>query len=116
MTVRFQADADLNLVIVLAVVRREPAIDFQTSLSASLPGRKDPEVLAMAAREGRVLVTHDQRTMPQHFAEFIATRMSPGVLVLPQHMPVSLAVEELLLIWGATEAEEWTNRICYLPI
>jgi hypothetical protein len=29
---------------------------------------KDGEVLALAARDGRVLVTHDQTTMPTHFA------------------------------------------------
>lgn len=31
MRVRFQADADLNQTIVLALLRREPVIDFQTA-------------------------------------------------------------------------------------
>jgi len=116
MRVRFQADADLNQIILLAVIRREPAIDFQTAGAAGLAHRVDSEVLAMAAREGRVLVTHDHRTMPRCFAEFVATQASPGLLVAPQHLSVSVVVEELLLIWNATEAEEWTNRICYLPL
>lgn len=116
MRVRFQADADLNLVILLALVRREPAIDFQTAVAAGLAGLSDREVLAMASRDGRVLVTHDQKTMPRHFAEFIATEASAGLLVVPQHLPPSVAVDELLLIWGASDAEEWTNRICYLPL
>jgi predicted nuclease of predicted toxin-antitoxin system len=116
MRVRFQADADLNLVILLALVRREPVIDFQTALKADLSRHTDPEVLAIAAAQGRILVTHDQRTMPRHFAEFIATITSPGLLVIPQHLPVSTGVEDLMLIWGASEAEEWTNRICYLPL
>jgi len=25
-------------------------------------------------------------------------------------------VEELLLIWAATSAKDWTNRICDLPL
>ena len=116
MRVRYQADADLNLVILLAAVRREPAIDFQTAVAAGLAGLTDPEVLALAAREGRVLVTHDQRTMPHHFAEWIKTETSPGLILVPQRLPISVAVEELLLIWGATDAEEWTNRACYLPL
>ena len=37
--------------------------------------------------------------------------MSAGVLIIPQKMPVAQVAEELLLIWAATEAEEWTNRI-----
>ena len=54
--------------------------------------------------------------MPRHFADFIATASSRGVLILPQHIPISVAVEELLLIWNATDSEEWTNRVCYLPL
>jgi hypothetical protein len=57
MKVRFQADADLNQTILLATLRREPAIDFQTALAAGLTGLDDPSVLARAATEGRVIVT-----------------------------------------------------------
>jgi hypothetical protein len=116
MRVRFQADANLNLVILLAVVRREPAIDFQTAVAANLAGLSDREVLAMAHRDGRVLVTHDQSTMPDHLAEFIAAQSSSGLLIVPQHLSVSVVVEDLLLIWAASEAEEWTDRACYLPL
>jgi hypothetical protein len=31
---RFQADADLNEIIVSALLRREPTIDFQTATAA----------------------------------------------------------------------------------
>jgi hypothetical protein len=77
---------------------------------------KDPEVLATAAREGRILVSHDCRTMPRHFANFIAAGTSPGVLLVPQHLPMSVAVEEIVLIWSAADAEEFINRICFLPL
>ena len=116
MKVRFQADADLNHVIVLAVLRREPAVDFQTALAARLAGLLDPDVLALAARDGRILVSHDYTTMPDHFARFIATQTSPGILIVPQHLPAAIVADELLLIWQASEAEEWVNRICYLPL
>jgi len=116
MKIRFQADADLNQLILLATVRREPEIDFQTAIAASLTHLSDREVLAIAARQGRMLVTHDQKTMPRHFAEFITMETSPGLLVVPQHLSVAAAVEDLLLIWFATEADEWVNRICFLPI
>ena len=36
MKVRFQADADLNEIIVTALLRREPSIDFQTATAAGL--------------------------------------------------------------------------------
>lgn len=116
MTVRFQADADLNQIILLAVRRREPAVDFQTAIEAGLTGFTDPEVLAFAAREGRILVTHDRKTMPRHFFEFLSLDTSAGVLIIPQHLSVAAALDDLLLIWYATEAEEWINQIRSLPL
>ncbi|MBI3328624.1 MAG: DUF5615 family PIN-like protein [Nitrospinae bacterium] len=116
MTVRFQADANLNQIILLAVRRREPAVDFQTAMEGGLAGLNDPEVLRLAAREGRVLVSHDRKTMPRHFFAFISMDTSAGVLIIPQHLSVAAAVDDLLLIWYATEAEEWINQIRSLPL
>jgi hypothetical protein len=116
MKVRYQADADLNQDILTAVIRREPTIDFQTADDAYLFELPDPEVLKLAASEGRVLVSHDQSTMVNHFADFILNATSAGLLIIPQSLPLHDAVEELILIWAASEAEEWVNRISYLPI
>ncbi|MBI3653226.1 MAG: DUF5615 family PIN-like protein [Acidobacteria bacterium] len=116
MTIRFQADADLKQTIVRAILRREPGMDFQTAVAGGLSGLTDPEVLAVAARERRILVSHDKRTMPYHFSEFIKGQSSPGLLIIPQQIRIAVAVEELLLIWSDSEAEEWVNRICQLPL
>jgi hypothetical protein len=116
MKVRFQADADLNQILLKATLRREPAIDFQTAHAAALVALNDEQVLAVAAGQGRVLVTHDRKTMPKHFAEFIATQESPGVIIVPQKLSVNAAVEDLILIWGASESEEWINRIKSIPL
>lgn len=70
MKVRFLADADLNKAIVTGVVRREPSVDFMTAQAAGLRGMKDPEVLELAAKEERILVSHDAGTMPGHFRQF----------------------------------------------
>ena len=113
---RFQADADLNQIIVRAVLRREPSIDFQTAHAAKLEGLDDNKVLELAADEGRVLVTHDRRSMPKHFADLISSKTSAGVVIISQKLPISQTVEDLVLIWAATEAEEWINRILVLPL
>lgn len=116
MKVRFQADADLNQIIVQATLRREPAIDFQTAQAAKLSGLEDEEVLEIATKSGRLLVTHDRKTIPHYFGEFIISQASPGVLIVPQKLPVANVVEDLILIWAANEAEEWLNRIRSLPL
>lgn len=98
MMLRFQADANLNQITVRVVCRREPSVDFQTAQAAGLSGVVEPEVLARAAEEGRILVTHDSQTMHHHFAAFIMTQPSPGIFLIPQHLAITSAVEDLLLI------------------
>jgi hypothetical protein len=116
MKVRFQADADFNQNIVRAVRRRDSTIDFQTAHDARLHGVDDERVLARAAEEGRLVVSHDYRTMPHHFATFVTTRTSAGVLIVSQALSLSDVVADLLLIWEASEAEEWINRFDTLPL
>lgn len=48
-TVRFQADADLRQAIVTGTIRRQPSLDSQSAYTALLEGKKDSEVLAIAA-------------------------------------------------------------------
>jgi Domain of unknown function (DUF5615) len=116
MPLRFQADADLNQIIVAAVVRRVREIDFRTATAAGLAGLADPEVLAVAARDDRILVTHDQTSMPRHFGEFIRSNRSAGLIIVPQLHSIRDAVDDLILIWTVTQPDEWTNRLIYLPI
>jgi Domain of unknown function (DUF5615) len=113
---RFQADADLSHTIVLAATRHEAALDFQSAIVGEVIGLGDPEVLQRAADADRVLVTHDRRTMPHHFARFIQHRRSPGLIVVPQSLTISAVLDDLLLIWSATDADELVNRICVLPL
>lgn len=116
MKIRFQADADLNEDIVNGVIRRVPEVDFQTAKDAGLEGLPDERVLTLAAGEGRILVSQDWKTMPYHFAEFITAHSSPGVLIIPQQLGVHEAIEELIMIWAASEAEEHANSIRRLPL
>ena len=43
-------------------------------------------------------------------------KYSPGVLLVPQSLDVGTAIEELLLIWLASGASEWDNRLEWLPL
>ena len=116
MRIRFQADADLNQIIVKATLRLEPSIDFQTAQAAGLAGLDDPGVLKVAAVQGRILVSHDRRTMPTHFGQFIGLENSPGVLIVSRNLPIAQIAADLFLIWSASEPEEWVNRIRSLPL
>jgi hypothetical protein len=116
-SIRFQADNDLNRLIVAATFRREPALDFQSAQTAQLDYLDDETVLQRAASEGRILVTHDKRTLPKHFASFLAKgNSSPGVLlVIPQDVPLRPVVDTLILIWVDDRPETWQNAITVIP-
>lgn len=113
---RFQADADLNQKIIAGLRRREPTLDFQTAHQGDVTNRPDPEVLLTAARAGRILVSHDRRSMPGQFARFIETQSSPGLIVVSQELDLAAAIDDLLLIWAASVAEDWQDKIGFVPI
>jgi hypothetical protein len=115
MKVRYQADNDLRLAIVRGVVRSEPLVDFRSAQAARLDRKNDLEVLALSADDGRILVSHDFRTMPEHFRQFAEDQLSPGVFLINQDLPVGQAIESLCPIWEASEASEWENRVCLIP-
>jgi predicted nuclease of predicted toxin-antitoxin system len=115
MRLRFQADNDLDQRIVTATKRLDSLIDFPTVPALSLHEADDPTVLALAAREGRVLVPHDCRTMPGHFRTLILKQESPGLIIASLRLPIGRAAELLHLLWAASEAEEYRNIIYSLP-
>jgi len=54
--------------------------------------------------------------MPAHFRRFIGQQSSPGIIVIPQRMRVKFVAEDRLLMWAASDAEEWQNTVVYLPL
>jgi hypothetical protein len=116
LSLRFQADADLKYSIVRAVRSREPSIDFASAADSRLDNLSDPEILERAEQEGRILVTHDRRTMLTYFrARLRAGKWSPGVMVVSQGAPIGAVVEAIVLAWSASEPSEWRGQVHHLP-
>jgi len=114
--VRFLADANFNQKIVAGLLLREFSIEFalpQTTIPARM---KDPDVLDLAQVAGRIVVSHDVTTMPRWFNECVDERRSAGLILVPDVAPIRDVIEDLLLIWHLTEAEEWVNRMEWLPL
>jgi predicted nuclease of predicted toxin-antitoxin system len=109
--IRFQADENLNEDIVTGVLRRALEIDFEFANHAGLYKLPDLEVLAIAARDERILITHDRRSIPEQFAKFIETQTCPGIFIISQKASVARAIEELILIWTLSEAGDYVNSI-----
>ncbi len=39
-----------------------------------------------------------------------------GLLMLNQRQPVGTVIDSLVLIWSASEAEEWRGVVAFLPL
>jgi hypothetical protein len=113
---RFQADADFNRRIVIGLRRREPAIDFKDAHTGGIVDLPDPAVLLRSAALDRIVVSHDRKTMPAHFAQFLTGHSSPGLIIVPQDLAIGDAIDDLLLLWAATEAEDWRGKVGFLPL
>lgn len=116
MSIRFQADADLNFDIVKGVRLQEPAIDFASATEAGLRSLSDPEILERVAVSNRILVTHDRRTMLNHFRNRLAVgKSTPGLLVVSQDAPIGSVVESIVVLWSVSDPAELRDQAYHLP-
>jgi hypothetical protein len=109
---RFQADNDLDQRILEATLRLVPDCDFKTAPEAGFhTGTPDPEVLLQTAADERVLVSHDLKTLPGHFGEFIAQHNSPGVIIIRQEVAIRDAALWLQFFYEVGAPEDFCNII-----
>jgi hypothetical protein len=111
------ADENFNGTIVRGVQRLLPTIDFVRIQDVGLTSATDPEVLAWAAREKRILFSHDVATLRQFAYERVARgEPMPGVFEAPLSLPVRQAIDDILLIAQCSEAAEWDGQVRFLPL
>jgi hypothetical protein len=110
-------DQDFNHNILRALRRRVPDLDAVTAHDAGLASATDPELLAWAAEVGRVLVTHDRKTMPAHASRRMKNgeRVS-GVFVVPRQLPIQNAINDLEIIVSCSDKSDWESIVRYLPL
>ena len=114
---RFAAEENFNNDIVRGLRRRNPNLDVVRVQEAGLSGAVDHDVLEWAAREGRVLLTHDVSTMTRYAYERVeAGRAMPGVLQVSRDVSLTLVIGDVLLIAECSIAGEWEGQVRYLPL
>lgn len=115
--VRFPADENFSGDIVRTLKLRRPGLDLVRVQDVGLNGRDDPAVLAWAAGEDRIVVTHDRATMPDFAYDRVAADLSmPAMFVLNDRIAVRDAVEGLLLVDSCSEHPEWAGIVVRLPL
>jgi hypothetical protein len=114
---QFLADENFNNQIVRGVLRRSPDVDIVRVQDVNLSGADDPTVLAWAAQEDRIILTHDVATMITFAYERIQAGLSmPGLFEVSRRIPIGLAIEEVILIAECSLDGEWEGQVRFLPL
>jgi len=114
---RLASDADVHGDIIRGLRRRRPDIDLERTLDALPEGASDPDILAWAASENRVLVTNDRNTMIGFAYRRAATGASvPGLIVTTTEQSIGSAISDILLIAEFMPDEEIKQQVVvFLP-
>ena len=113
----FAADENFNIHIINGVLRRLPIANILRVQDSGLEGADDPAVLAWAANEGRVLLTHDVNTLTAFAYERVAHGLAmPGVFEVSLKVPISDAIEDILLLAECSLEGEWEGQVNHLPL
>lgn len=111
------ADENFNHDIVRGVLRRSPRVDIVRLQDVGLSGADDRSVLAWAAAEDRVLLTHDVATITRYAYERAARgEPMPGVFEVSRSVALHAAIEDVLLVAECSAPGEWEGQVRYLPL
>jgi hypothetical protein len=111
------ADENFNGSIARGMLLRNPDLDLVRVQDVGLSGADDQTVLEWAARQGRVLLTHDYKTVPKYAYQRVrAGQLMVGVFVCDTYVAVQQAIEDILLLAECSAVGEWEGQVRYLPL
>lgn len=114
---RLLADENLDGNIVRGLLRRLPATDLVRVQEVGHSGLPDLEILAWAAAERRVVVTHDVATMTRFAYERVGAGLQmPGVIQIVHSASIGQAVDELVFVTEYHGETEMEGQVLYLPL
>lgn len=112
---KFWADENFRGDILRGLLNQYPELDVVRVQDTHLMSTPDPDLLEEAAKIGAVLLTHDIRTIPPFANKRVAEgKPMSGVIVIAQNMPVKEAIHELAIFIGASQEDDFVNRVEYL--
>jgi hypothetical protein len=114
---RLLADENFRNNIVRGLIRLVPTLDVTRVQDEGLSGADDPSVLAWAADNNRIVLTHDLETMPVFAFERVSKgQKMPGMFYIPHQFPAGSAIREVQLVVECSQPDEWIDTVLYLPL
>ena len=111
------ADENFNNDILRGLLRRNPSLDIVRIQDVGLVHAPDTDVLQWAAQENRVLLTHDQNTLTKFaYQRVVEGKRMSGVIEVNRSAPMSVAIDDILLLAVLSKNRELEGQIIYLPL
>ena len=77
----------------------------------------DPEILVWCEQHQFSLITNNRESMPQHLSDHLsAGHHVPGIFTINRRVSMGLIIDQLLLIAGASDEDEYSDQITYIPL
>ncbi|MEW5960519.1 MAG: DUF5615 family PIN-like protein [Chloroflexota bacterium] len=115
----FLLDENVPLVIQAQLEQMEPTMTVHAIGDGTAPtkGTSDPDILAWVEARSCLLITNNRATMPVHLQTHLSQgRHVPGIVQLPRRMNIGAILDDLLLIWSASQPGEFQDQIVHLPL
>ena len=113
---RFAADENFDGHILAGLLDRLSDLDIIRVQDTSMYQSHDPELLEWLAQEGRILLTHDVKTMPRFVYERVhAGLLVPGIIEVSNRIAPGQVIDALEIMMVAGHPEDFENQVRYVP-
>ena len=115
---RFLIDENISPEYRTQLLYHEPSLTVFVIGDEGTPakGTPDPEILVWCEQNQFSLITNNRESMPQHLADHLAAgHHVPGIFTINRKVSMGLIIDQLLLIAGASDEDEYMDEIKYLP-
>jgi Domain of unknown function (DUF5615) len=114
---RFATDENFDGRILDGLRARLSDLDIVRVQDTEMYQSPDTKLLDWLANEGRILLTHDVRTMPGFVYERIKAGLNvPRVIEVHYDTPIGQAIDDLEILIGAGNPEDFENQVKYIPM
>lgn len=116
---RFLIDENISPEYRTQLMRHEPSLTVLAVGDEGAPPKStlDPDILEWCEQHQFNLITNNRESMPQHLSDHKEKGGHvPAIFTINLAVPMGKIIEELLLIAGASDEDEYINEIKYLPL
>jgi predicted nuclease of predicted toxin-antitoxin system len=115
--IRLLTDENVDNNILRGLALRLPHLNFVSVRDVGLAGSPDLVLLRWAAKQQRIILTHDVKTLVPDANQLVA-RGEPmaGVIFVPDQLEIGRAINDLEIAVGCYTESEMRNNVKYLPL